>query len=293
VIFPHARKYRASPYARSVHRFTQLNVFSAEPLGGNPLAVVHDAADLSSDQMRRFASWTNLSETTFLLPPSHERADYRVRIFTPSTELPFAGHPTLGSARAWLEAGGRPREDGVVMQECGAGLVEVRLEGGRAAFAAPPLIRQGTVEPELLERLRAGLGLRADEVMAAFWLDNGPGWIVVQVAGAKRVLAIRPQASPMAGLEVGVVGRHERGAEADVEVRAFSVDDAGTSVHEDPVTGSLNAVVGQWLTDLPATYIAAQGTALGRTGRVHVRRAGDQVWVGGETQVLIRGEVEL
>lgn len=281
----------------SRHRFTQLDVFSPDPLGGNPLAVVHDADGLPDATLRRFAAWTNLSETAFLLRPTHPDADYRVRILTPGEEFAFAGHPTLGSARAWLEAGGTPRRDGVVVQESGIGLVEVHVETGsggeRLSFTAPPLLRQGPLDPGLLERVRRGLGLDAAQVVASAHLDNGPGWIVVRVPDAATALALRPDPAGLAGLAVGVVGNHPAGAATAVEVRAFAASPDGRLLDEDPVTGSLNAVVGQWLSDLPARYTAAQGTALGRTGRVHVTREGDHVRVGGATRIVLAGTVDL
>jgi len=273
-----------------VRRFSQVDVFSTRALLGNPVAVVHDADGLSDETLRRFARWTNLSETTFLLEPTTTEADYRVRILTPSEEFPFAGHPTLGSARAWLEAGGTPRRDGVVVQECGAGLVQVRREGDRLSFAAPPLTRFEAVEPELLERLRQGLGV---EVVDASHLVNGPRWVVARVSDAATVLRLSPDPAELAGLDVGVVGPYSPGAECAVEVRAFVVSPDGRTLDEDPVTGSLNAAVGQWLDDLPARYTASQGTVLGRAGRVDVDRSPDTVWVGGATHVVVRGEVDL
>ena len=269
--------------------FRQVDVFSGEPLLGNPVAVVHDADGLDDDQMARFARWTNLSETTFLLPPTTAEADYRLRIFTPGGELPFAGHPTLGSAHAWLEAGGTPSGDDVV-QECGAGLVRVRRDG-RLAFEAPPLVRSGPVSGEDRVQLVRALRLEADDVLDAAWVDNGPGWVALLLKDATAVLDCRPDLIAMGEFEVGVVGAYGPGeSDADVEVRAF-VPSMG--VGEDPVTGSLNAGIGQWLagTRLPASYVASQGTALGRRGRVHVSLAQDgSLWVGGETRTVLVGE---
>jgi PhzF family phenazine biosynthesis protein len=267
--------------------FTQVDVFSREPVGGNPVAVVHDADELTTEQMQRFAAWTNLSETTFLLRPSTSGADYRVRIFTIDTEYPFAGHPTLGSARAWLTAGGTPRLHGTVVQECGAGLVDVRIGEPTLAFAAPPLGRRGPVEPELLARLVEGLGITSDDVVSSSHLHNGPQWVVLRLVDAATVLALRPTAGPLAGLDVGVVGDQPAGHETRIEVRAFV--SGGSAVGEDPVTGSLNAGIAQWLDDLPDRYVAAQGTALGRSGRVQVERVDGQVWVGGAANVVVRG----
>lgn len=273
--------------------FHQVDVFGAAPYRGNPVAVVHDADGLDDATMQRFASWTNLSETTFLLAPTVPGADYRVRIFTPSVELPFAGHPTLGSAHAWLEAGGVPASVGTVVQECGVGVVTVRRTGSGLAFTAPPTIRGGEVEPELLERLLAGLRITAADVLAAQWVDNGTGWVALQLRDAATVLGLEPDGAALAGLMVGVVGSHPAGTDADVEVRAFF--DAG-GVREDPVTGSLNASLAQWLIGsgrLPARYRARQGTRLGRHGVVEVELLDGDVWVGGTTTTCVRGTVEL
>jgi PhzF family phenazine biosynthesis protein len=273
-------------------RFDQLDVFTAEALRGNPLAVVHNAVGLDDARMAAFARWTNLSETTFLLPPTDAQADYRVRIFTPGGELPFAGHPTLGSCHAWLAAGGRPRRDGVVVQQCGVGLVKVRRDGARLAFAAPPLRRSGPLEAALLQQIRDALGLHENEVRAHQWVDNGPGWCAVLLDSAERVLALRPDWARLGTLKLGVVGPHPAGAEAQFELRAF-IGDGG---YEDPVTGSLNASVAQWLIGAnlaPPRYVAAQGAALQRAGRVHISREGDTVWVGGDVSACIHGEVDL
>lgn len=269
--------------------FTQVDVFSAEPLRGNPVAVVHDAEGVSDEEMQRFAHWTNLSETTFLLPPTDPAADYRLRIFTPSEELPFAGHPTIGSAHAWLEAGGVPRSDDVLVQECGAGLLRIR-RGERLAFAAPPLLRDGPVTDEERARILAALALTDDDVVDLSWGDNGPGWVVVLMRDAAAVLDVRPDWSAFGGLDVGVVGPYPDGAECAVEVRAFC---PSIGVVEDPVTGSLNASIGQWLAGdrLPPSYVASQGTVLGRRGRVHVEKDGDTVWVGGDAATTIKGTV--
>jgi PhzF family phenazine biosynthesis protein len=267
----------------------QIDVFASAPLGGNPVAVVHDADDLTDGQMAAFARWTNLSETTFLLTPTAPGADYRVRIFTPAGELPFAGHPTLGTAHAWLEAGGTPTGD-VVRQECGIGLVPVRLTDDRLTFAAPPLTRSGAPSSAELAQACAGLGITPDDVADASWLDNGPHWLGLRLPSARAVLALEADYPTLDGLYVGVVGPWADDAaapgDADVEVRAF-IDD-----REDPVTGSLNAGIGQWLAGgaLPASYVASQGTALRRRGRVHVASddAG-QVWVGGATTTVVTG----
>jgi PhzF family phenazine biosynthesis protein len=276
----------------STHRFTQLDVFTAVPLKGNPLAVVHAAEGLSDERMQAFAHWTNLSETTFLLPPTDPQADYRVRIFTPGRELPFAGHPTLGSCHAWLAAGGRPRQDGLVVQQCGVGLVRVKRDGSRLAFAAPPLRRSGEVDAATLAQIVRSLRIPADAIRAAQWVDNGPGWVAVMLGSRDEVLALQPDYAAMVGLELGVVAPWPGGA-ADFEVRAF-VPSLG--VPEDPVTGSLNAGLAQWLIGsgrAPAAYVAAQGTALGRDGRVFVEQLGADIWIGGDSVVLVHGEVTL
>lgn len=274
--------------------FAQVDVFTATPYRGNPVAVVLDGTDLTDDEMAAFARWTNLSETTFVLPPTDAAtADYRLRIFTPGGELPFAGHPTLGSAHAWLAAGGVPRQEGVLVQECGIGLVRLRREAGRLAFAAPPLRRSGPVSPELRIRVEAALGLPDDAIVACEWVDNGPPWIGVVLADAREVLAIRPDPTPVGDLFVGVVGPWDHAHEADVEVRAFIF---GEWFAEDPVTGSLNAGLARWLIGtgtLPTRYVAAQGTALRREGRVHVEQVGEDIWVGGDTVTCIDGTVLL
>jgi PhzF family phenazine biosynthesis protein len=271
--------------------FRQVDVFTAEPLRGNPVAVVHDADGLSTEEMAQLANWTNLSETTFLLPPEDPAADYRVRIFTPVQELPFAGHPTLGTAHAWLEAGGTPREDGRVVQECGVGLVELQ-QGERLAFAAPPQRRSGPAEPDVVQRVADVLALAPDDLLAVEWVDNGPGWVAALLADAEAVLAARPSATE---LDLGLVGLHPPGSETAIEVRGFFPKDG--ALVEDPVTGSLNASVGQWLLGsgrLTAPYVAAQGTALGRAGRIHVDQdTHGQVWVGGDTLTVLEGDIEL
>jgi len=273
--------------------FTQVDVFTAEFCYGNPVAVVHDADGLTDAAMAAFANWTNLSETTFLLPPTSPDGDYRLRIFTASRELPFAGHPTLGSARAWLAAGGRPAGDAVV-QECGAGLVTVRIDGDRLAFAAPPLLRSGPLSEAERAQLTAALQLDAARVVAGAWIDNGPGWAGLLLAGADDVLSVQPDAAALSAFgNAGVIGPHRDGGPADFEVRAFATSSA---FFEDPVTGSLNAGFGQWLIGeglAPASYRAAQSTRLGRRGRVSIESIDGQVWVGGDTIVGVTGSVAL
>ena len=272
--------------------FCQVDVFTEEPYLGNPVAVVVDAKGLGTDDMQRFAQWTNLSETTFILPPEAAAADYRVRIFTPSRELPFAGHPTLGTCHAWLTHGGTPHRDGTVVQECEAGLIELRRDGGTLAFAAPPLIRSGPVDQATLLHLVDVLNLHPTHVVDAQWVDNGPGWVAVLLASADAVLAVRPGVSD---LDIGVVGPYPPGSPEAFEVRAFSP--ALGSFGEDPVTGSLNASLAGWLLEsgrATAPYVASQGTAMGRRGRVHISRDDSgTIWVGGGTVTCLRGTADL
>ena len=278
--------------------FRQVDVFTATPFQGNPLAVVLDGDGLSTEEMQRFAHWTNLSETTFVLPPTTPGADYRVRIFTPATELPFAGHPTLGTCHVWLETGGVPKEPDSVVQECGAGLVRLRRTDGGLAFAAPPLLRSGPVDEPLVERIAGLLGIGRDEIVDAEWADNGPGWVAVLLRSAEEVLALRP--GPI-DIDLGVVGPYPQGSPLAIELRAFFP--ANGSTVEDPVTGSLNASVAQWLLRtgrVTAPYVAGQGTVLGRAGRVHITTgqspgSGQEpaVWVGGASVTCVTGQVEL
>lgn len=278
--------------------FAQVDVFTAEPYRGNPVAVVLDGEGLADDEMAAFARWTNLSETTFVQPATDPAADYRLRIFTPGGELPFAGHPTIGSAHAWLEAGGVPRDAAGPVQECGVGLVRLRADdGGRLAFAAPPLRRSGPVDAATRAQAVAALGIDDDAVLDAAWVDNGPEWIGLLLRDADTVLALRPDLAVMGELKVGVVGLYDdaRRAEvgADAEVRAFV---PGIGITEDPVTGSLNAGLALWLIPagiLPEQYVVSQGTALRRAGRVHVERADGATWVGGDAVTCVAGTVSL
>jgi PhzF family phenazine biosynthesis protein len=271
-------------------QFSQVDVFSRAGLGGNPVAVVHAADGVSDEEMQTFARWTNLSETTFLLSPTDPAADYRLRIFTPSSELPFAGHPTIGSSHAWLEAGGEPAAADRIVQECAAGLVALRRTP-RLAFAAPPLTRSGPVSDDDRERIVRALRITHDDVVDLAWVDNGPGWVGVLLHDADAVLALEPDWAVL-DLDVGVVGLRTDGDTA-CEVRALCP--LSTGITEDPVTGSLNAGIGQWLAGsvLPTSYVAAQGTVIGRSGRVHVDREGDDVWIGGDATTVIHGEVSL
>jgi PhzF family phenazine biosynthesis protein len=283
---------KARSHMVNSRKFHQLDVFTDTPYKGNPLAVVHDAQGLSDEQMASFARWTNLSETTFLLPPTDAAADYRVRIFTPGSELPFAGHPTLGSCSAWLRAGGVARQGDTIVQECGVGLVSIRRDGERLAFAAPPLRRTGPVDQTSLEQIARALGLADDEIVAHQWVDNGPGWCALMLDSAERVLSVRPDMAALGDFRVGIVAPQPAGSDTDFEVRVF-VPSFG--IPEDPVTGSLNAGLGQWLIGAGMaadSYVATQGTALGRAGKVFIDRIGDDIWVGGEVVRCIEGTVD-
>jgi len=281
--------------------FKQVDVFTETAYRGNPLAVVLDGSGLSDAQMQHFTNWTNLSEATFLLPPTQAGADYRVRIFCPGRELPFAGHPTLGSCHAWLQAGGRPQAEYVV-QECGIGLVKLQRDGQRLAFAAPPLRKSGPLPEDEVALIARGLGIARQDIVQHAWCDNGPNWRGVMLKSAEQVLALRPDGAILAGLDVGVVGPRGKvgviGARDDAiafEVRAFFPGNNGMA--EDPVTGSLNAALAQWLIGAglaPQRYVASQGTALGRAGRVHVARdAAGEIWIGGASVTCVEGSVLL
>jgi PhzF family phenazine biosynthesis protein len=290
--------------------FKQVDVFTAVPYKGNPLAVVLDGTGLSTEQMQHFTNWTNLSECTFVLPATDSQADYKVRIFCPGRELPFAGHPTLGTAHAWMQAGGKPKGEYVV-QECGIGLVKIKRDGARLAFAAPPLLKSGPLDEADVLLIARGLGLQRDDIIAHAWCDNGPKWRGVMLQSASQVLALKPDGAILAGLDIGVVGprgkvgvvgaqaadaetQFEEGLTTHFEVRAFFPGNNGLC--EDPVTGSLNAAIAQWLIgtgQAPSHYVAAQGTALARAGRVHVSQEGADIWIGGESVTCVEGTVQL
>jgi PhzF family phenazine biosynthesis protein len=272
--------------------FAQVDVFGSAGGAGNPVAVVLGAEGLGDEEMRRFANWTNLAETTFVLPPTSPGADYRVRIFTPVLELPFAGHPTLGSCHAWLQGGGEPRGGEEIVQECDAGLVRIRREGEELAFAAPSMVRSGPASEEDAAKVAAAFRVDPTEMLAVEWVDNGPGWIVALFESAERVLELRPD---RLDFDLGAVGFHPPGSEAAIELRAFApVNGLAT---EDPVTGSLNASVAQWLLGngrLTAPYLAHQGGAIGRAGRIRISEdAEGTIWVGGRSETVIAGEVNL
>lgn len=276
-----------------IHTYSEVDVFSPLPYQGNPLAVVHDADDLSTEQMQRFAKWTNLAETTFLLKPSDPQADYRVRIFSATEEFPFAGHPTLGTAFAWLDRGGHSKNEHEVIQECGAGLVSVRVTDQSLAFKAPPLTRYEPVDEAGICEIAGVLGIARQTILDCSWLINGPEWIGVKLASAQEVLALRPDPADLGTLALGVIGEHPAGHDARFEVRAFV---GGDPVWEDPVTGSLNAGLARWMFDTSITerhYVAAQGTAIGYHGRVQITADKDDIWVGGNVTSCVRGEVSL
>lgn len=285
---------RRSTKGSTMRRFQQVDVFAPAPLRGNPVAVVVDGEGLTTEQMQRFTRWTNLSEATFLLPPSDAGADYRARIFTAAGELPFAGHPTLGSCHAWLTSGGRPRSEESIVQECGAGLVRLRRIDGRLAFMAPPRTRSGPVDEADLMRACGVLGIRRDEVVDSQWADNGPGWLALRLRSAEAVLAITAVRPPgdLGRVDIGLVGPYPPGGPGACEVRAIFSDDRGELV-EDPVTGSLNAALAQWLVGsghLVPPYVASQGTLLGRSGRVHIDQDDDgAIWVAGDTHTVVEG----
>ena len=272
--------------------FQIIDVFGTAPFTGNPLAVIAGADDLSSGELQKIACWLNYSETAFLLPPTRAAADYRVRIFTLARELPFAGHPTLGSCHAWLTQGGIARQRHAVVQECGIGLVTVACADGDLAFAAPPLLRGGNPTVQEIDEVVKVLRLDRDAVLDAQWVDNGPGWIAIMLASADEVLAVEPIGHHGRQVDIGIVGPHPPGSPTAYEVRAI-ISDAHGNLREDPVTGSLNASVAQWLFAsgrIKDQYVASQGTLLGRTGRVDCRRGADgQVWVGGSAKVLFSG----
>lgn len=277
-----------------IRPFVQVDVFSTSPYSGNPVAVVLDGTDLSDEEMQRLARWTNLSETTFVLPPTVPEADYRLRILTPDGELPFAGHPTLGSAHAWLDGGGVPRHGDRVVQECAAGLVTVRRGEGALAFAAPPRVREGALDEDYLKRIVDAFGITRDRVLAHQWVDNGPGWAVIQLATAEEVLALEPDLSLIPDAMVGAIGAHPEGSAHRFEMRTFA---PGVGVPEDPACGSMNAGVGQWLTSTgaaPSSYRVSQGARLGRAASIEVTVDTDgTVWVSGAAVVCVRGTITL
>ena len=263
----------------SMFRFDQIDVFSMTPLLGNALAVVHSADSLSTSQMEHFARWTQLSETTFLLAPETPEADYKVRIFTPEGELPFAGHPTLGSAHAWLNAGGSPADPQRIIQECGVGLIPIRKDAEMLAFRAPDLLKTGPVDEETLQVICHGLGIERSEILLHQWVDNGPGWAAVTLDSAERVLSINPNFSLLTSVNFGIIGPHDSHQDADYEVRAFvnSLD-----IPEDPVTGSLAAGIAQWFSReglAEKSYTIAQGQKLQRQGRIHISEENGEIWV--------------
>jgi PhzF family phenazine biosynthesis protein len=273
-----------------------VDVFGTGPFSGNPLPVIVGADGVPAAEMQRITRWFGYSETAFLETPTDGAADYRVRIFTLDRELPFAGHPTLGACHAWLAHGGQPRAGASVVQQCGAGLIELRRSSDGLAFAAPPLTRSGAVDEETLAEIVQFLGIEASAIVESQWVDNGPGWVAVLLPSAADVLAITPPAQWPRRIELGVVGPHAGANDAAYEVRSFFSDQRGAII-EDPITGSLNASLAQWLTAsgrFTAPYRARQGTALGRDGLVHVTRDHrGQIWIGGRTTTIASGEITL
>ncbi len=273
-------------------RFQLVDVFHDRPFSGNPLAVVFDADDLSTEEMQRITRWLNFSETAFLLAPTTRKADYRVRIFTLDREMPFAGHPTLGSCHAWLTSGGKPKQDGEIIQERGVGLVPIRCSEMNLAFAAPPLLHSGQVDESKVQEIADFLRIDRSQIIDAHWADNGPGWIAVLLESAEAVLALNPPKDYPTRIDIGVVGPYPPGSPVAFELRAFFSDHKG-GVVEDPVTGSLNASTAQWLLSsgrATAPYIASQGTRLNRSGRIFIDQdQAGRVWVGGRTSTLFSG----
>ncbi|MFF3941598.1 PhzF family phenazine biosynthesis protein [Streptomyces phaeofaciens] len=281
-----------TPPSRRRRPFAQVDVFTEVPYRGNPVAVVLDGDGISEQDMARIAQWTNLSETTFVVPPAFDEADYGLRIFTPGGEIPFAGHPTLGSAHAWLEAGGTPKKPGQLTQSCGLGLVQVRLSDDGPAFLAPALRRSGPLDDAHLDRIARGLRVDRARIVGHQWVDNGPGWAAVQLASAEEVLALEPDEQHMRDLTLGVVGAYPDGSPEQFEVRAFALPQG---VREDPVTGSLTAGIAQWLIGdgtAPRGFRVGQGACLGRQGVLTVEAQGQDIWVGGASVTCVRGTLE-
>lgn len=276
----------------AVRSFAQVDVFTDAPLLGNPVAVVLDGTELSTQRMQQFTNWTNLSEATFVLPPQHSKADYAVRIFCPGRELPFAGHPTLGTCHAWLEMGGTPKSD-VIIQECAAGLIRIRRDRTLLAFAAPPLRRSGPLSEQEVSRIASGLGMKQSDIVDHQWCDNGPSWQAILLPDGDMVRELSPDMELLSGLDIGVIGPGGS-AGTDFEVRAFFPGNSGLT--EDPVTGSLNAALAQWLIGsgrAPDHYSVSQGTLIGRAGLVHVDREGTDIWIGGECVTVVVGLAEI
>lgn len=276
------------------HPFAQVDVFSSTPFLGNPVAVVLDADGIGDADMQRIARWTNLSETTFVLPPTHGGADYRLRIFTPGGELPFAGHPTLGSAAAWLHAGGEPRGEERIVQECAAALVQIRRSGGLLSFQAPPTVRSGPIDEAEVDAIAAAFGIERASILDHQWIDNGPGWCIVRLGSADEVLALEPDLSQIPDAMVGAIGAYPPGSPFAFELRSFA---PGIGVPEDPVCGSMHASAAQWLTAsgvASTPYAVSQGARLARAGEVSISTDGDGgVWVGGACTVAITGSIEV
>jgi PhzF family phenazine biosynthesis protein len=299
--------------------FKEIDVFTDQAYRGNPLAVVLDGQCLSTEQMQGFANWTNFSETTFVLPPTDSKADYQVRIFTPTMELPFAGHPTLGTCHAWLanQASGSPNKE-LIVQQCAVGLVTIKRDEKRLAFAAPPLRRSGELSADELTATAQALGINTADIVASAWCDNGPGWRGILLNSVELLRSIKPDPNKIAGQFIGLASTLKIGVSAIsgaqnsqtsdekqnlstsnfdqpyLEVRAFFPGSGGFA--EDPVTGSLNAALAQWLIGsgrAPGRYIAAQGLNLKRNGRVYIEQSGTDIWVGGYSTTCVEGQVLL
>ena len=276
--------------------YKTVDVFTQEAFSGNPLAVIFNADDLSTEDMQHITQWMNLSETVFLQKPVHPEADYKVRIFTLTQELPFAGHPTLGSCHAWLENGGESKSNDYIMQECGAGLIKIKRDQKNLAFGAPPMIRSGVVSEDDLSMASRILGIKKNEIKASNWIDNGPGWMGILLHSAEQVLNLEPKSNPEDHFDIGVIGMYPEGSECQLELRALFNNQNGSLV-EDPVTGSLNASTAQWLMSTghaADSYIASQGTCMQRKGRVYLSKDSmGVVWVGGHSTTRVNGKINL
>ena len=276
--------------------YKTVDVFTQEAFSGNPLAVIFDADGLSTEEMQHITRWMNLSESVFLQKPSHPDADYKVRIFTLTGELPFAGHPTIGSCHAWLENGGKQKDHNFIIQECGAGLIKINKEDSMLSFAAPPITRSGEVSDSDLKMACRILGIARSDIKASNWIDNGPGWMGILLQSAEQVLNLKPKPNPQDHFDLGVIGAYPENSESQFELRALFNNQNGTLV-EDPVTGSLNASAAQWLMNsgyAPNSYIASQGTCMQRKGQVYLSKDNEaMVWVGGQACTRVDGVIHL
>lgn len=277
-------------------RFIQCDVFSSIPTRGNALAVVVDGDGISDEQMSAFARWTNLAETTFLQAPTDASADYKVRILTPTREMPFAGHPTLGSCAAWLQSGGVPKQPGMVRQECGVGIVEIDISGEVPAFIAPPTKIEAMPEVDF-EKICNELKLDRSTIVRSARLDNGPVWQAFELSSAQAVLDADSSLIRWPEVRaVGLIGPHLPGSECDFEVRMLA---PSSGMSEDPITGSLNSALAHWrlsLGLLESSIVVAQGTRIDRAGRVYIdpdAAVPGRVRIGGYSHILVEGTVQL